>query len=85
MRLHLLKAFWNCGDGQIVEFALVRARLNRNEREVICLMLDECLTQEEVAEKLNYSTRRVQQFCASAAEKLLSIPWVEAYALRLSK
>ena len=85
MRLKLLKAFWSCGDGQIIEFALIRARLNKTEKEVLNLMLDECMTQEEVAERLNYSTRRVQQFWVSGADKLLSIPWVNAYAEELIK
>lgn len=80
MRLKLLRAFWGCGDGQIIEFALLRARLNKTEEYVIRMMLDECLTQEVVAENLHYSTRRVQQIWYSGADKLLSIPWVLAYA-----
>ena len=43
MNQKLLKAFWNCGDNQIIEFALTRAHLNRNEKEVIRLLLDECM------------------------------------------
>ena len=79
----LLYDFWNCGDGQIIEFALVRARLNRHEREVVHFMLDECMTQEEVAEAIHYSTRRTQEFWYSASRKLLDIPWVMAYAVML--
>lgn len=41
------------------------------------------MTQEEVAEKLSYSTRRIQDFWYSGATKLLNIPWVKAYALSL--
>lgn len=81
----LLIAFWNCGDNQIIEFAMIRARLNKHEREVIEYMLDECYTQEETAEKMNYSVRRVQDFWYSAATKLLNIPWVKAYATSLSE
>lgn len=81
----LLRAFWNCGDNQIIEFALLRARLNRQEKEVITLMLDECMSQEKVAEKLDFSTRKIQEVWSSAALKLLSIPWVMAYAAELSK
>lgn len=84
MRLNLLRAFWNCGDNQIIEFALLRAHLNRIEREVIHLMLDECMTQEEVAEALNYSTRRIQDAWYSGADKLLNIPWVKAFASELA-
>lgn len=85
MDKELLQAFWNCGDNQIIEFAMIRARLNKHEREVIEYMLDECMTQEETAEKMNYSTRRVQDFWYSAANKLLNIDWVKAYALSLKQ
>lgn len=81
----LLKAFWNCGDNQIIEFALVRAHLNRQEKDVINLLLDECMTQEQTAEALDWSTRKVQEVWYTAAAKLLAIPWVMAYALELSK
>lgn len=76
----LLTLFFNCGDNDIVEFAILRARLNKREKEVIHLMLDECMTQEETAESMNYSTRRVQEFWYSGAKKLLNIPWVKVYA-----
>lgn len=79
----LLYDFFNCGDDQIIQFAIMRAHLNKNERDVIHLMLDECMTQEEVAEKINYSTRRTQQFWYSGADKLLNIPWVLAFAQAL--
>lgn len=79
----LLFAFWNCGDNQIIEFALMRARLNKKEREVLSLILDECMTQEQVAEELGYSTRRTQEYWYSGADKLLCIPWVKAYAKSL--
>lgn len=84
MDRNLLKAFWNCGDNQIIEFALLRARLNKIEKEVVRLSLDECLTQEEIAEMMDFSTRRIQQFWNTAADKLLGIPWVYAYAKELS-
>lgn len=84
MERSLLKAFWNCGDNQIIEFALLRARLNRIEREVVHLMLDECMTQEEVAEELDFSTRKIQDAWYSGADKLLAIPWVQAYAKELA-
>lgn len=82
---NLLTYFWNCGDDTIIQFALQRGHLNRHEREVIHLMLDECMTQEETAEAIGYSTRRTQEFWSSGANKLLSIPWVRAYALELKK
>lgn len=84
MRANLLKAFWNCGDNQIIEYALLRARLNRIESDVVHLILDECMTQEEAAEEMNYSTRRIQEAWYSAMNKLLAIPWVLAYAKELS-
>lgn len=79
-----LRAFWNCGDTQIIDFAMMRARLNRKEKEVLTLLLDECMTQEEAAEELDISTRQVQILWTSAANKLMSIPWVIAYIDYLS-
>jgi len=55
MDKNLLKVFWNCGDNEIIEFALARARLNRLEHEVVSLMLDECRSQEEIAERIGIS------------------------------
>ena len=81
----LLNYFWGCGDSQIIEFAMLRAYLNRHEREVIHLMLDECYTQEQTAEKLGYSTRAIQMYWYSGADKLLNIPWVLAYAKALKE
>ena len=83
MEKELLKYFWNCGDNAIIEFAMLRARLNAKEKKVLEYMLDECLTQEETAEKMGYSTRRVQDFWCSAVKKLLNIDWVRAYAISL--
>ena len=83
MEKELLKLFWNCGDNQIIEFAMLRARLNSKEKLVLEYMLDACLTQEETAEKMGYSTRRVQDFWCSATRKLLNIDWVKAYAISL--
>jgi len=79
----ILSDFWNCGDDQIIQFALMRAHLNRHERDVIHLMLDECMTQEQIAEDLGYSVRRIQEFWYSGADKLLNIEWVKAYAIHL--
>lgn len=84
MNKNLLKAFWNCGDNQIIEFALIRARLNKNELDVIKMSLDECMTQEEIAERLDCSVRKIQDEWYRGAGKLLSIPWVRAYAIELT-
>lgn len=78
--MSLIHNFWGCGDNQLIEFAILRARLNSKEKTVLTLTLDECLTQEEIAEQMGYSVRRVQTFWASANKKLLGIPWVLAYA-----
>lgn len=80
MNQSLLKAFWNCGDNQTIEFAIMKARLNRLEMQVVHLMLDECLTQEEAAEEMDKSVRKIQDYWYSASNKLLNIPWVKAYA-----
>lgn len=85
MDKNLLKVFWNCGDNEIIEFALARARLNRLEHEVVSLMLDECRSQEEIAERMGHSTRKIQDIWYSASNKLLRIPWVYAFAKELSK
>lgn len=79
----LIKHFWNCGDSQIIEFAMMRARLNRQERNVLHLALDELLTQEQIAEELDTSTRNVQKIWASATVKMLNIEWVYAYSFML--
>ena len=73
MEKSLVKFFMNCGDDQIIQFALTRAHLNKLERDVILLMFDECLSQEEVAERMGFSTRRIQEIWYSSAKKLLSM------------
>ena len=83
MSKKMLAAFWGCGDSQIIDFAIERARLNRRERDTVRLILDECLSQEEAAEALNISTRLLQQQWHNAEKKLLAIPWVTAYAVDL--
>lgn len=80
-----LRLLWGCGDSSTIEFAILRARLNRKEKEVINLMLDECMTQEETAEELDISPRQVQILWRDAASKLMSIPWVVAYIEYLEK
>lgn len=84
MNRSLLTFFFDCGDDQIIQFAIQRAHLNRLEKEVIRLRMDECMTQEEIAEAIGYSVRRVQDLWYSGADKLLSVPWVYAYAKELS-
>lgn len=76
----LLKHFWNCGDCQIIDFAILRARLNRREKRALELIYDECLSQEEAAEDMCTSTRNFQNIYYSGSDKLLKIPWVKAYA-----
>lgn len=76
----LIRDFWNCGDGQIIDYAIMRARLNFREKQTLRLMLDECRTQEQAAETMDVSTRCLQAWWYSATDKLLAIPWVAAYA-----
>lgn len=85
MDRNLIKYFWNCGDDQIIEFAMMRARLNRNEKMVLQLSLDECLTQEQIAERMDTSTRNIQKIWSSAGDKLLGIDWVMEYSVALKK
>lgn len=79
----LLYDFFDCGDDQIIQFAIVRAHLNKHEKDIIHLMIDECMTQEQAAEQMGYSVRRTQEFWYSASDKMLLIPWVSAYAQHL--
>lgn len=79
----LVRDLWQCGDNMFIEYAMVRARLNVKEREVLYLMLDECMTQEQVAEYKDVSTRTVQEIWHSATTKILNIPWAYAYAVQL--
>lgn len=79
----LLRAFWNCGDSQVIEFAISRARLNKREEQVVRMAMDECMTQEWIAEQLDVSVRHIQTLWDSALKKLLGIPWVMAYSLSL--
>lgn len=81
----MIRAFWNCGDNQIIEFAIHRARLNKRESDVLRLVLDECKTQEQAAEILDISTRNLQNVWYSACNKILSIDWVIVYAKELLK
>lgn len=81
----LIKTFWACGDSQVIDFAVMRARLDRKEKAVITSMLDDCLTQEETADRLQISVRTVQKLWASGADKLLRIDWLVAYAESLRK
>ncbi len=76
----LIKDFWACGDNQIIEYAILRARLNAHEKEALRLTLDECRTQEQAAENMAISTRSLQKLWYTAADKILAIPWVMAYA-----
>lgn len=76
----LIKDFWNCGDGALIAYSVMRAKLNRVECEALRLLLDECMTQEKAAEAMDISVRRFQTYWYSAADKLLQLPWVVAYA-----
>lgn len=76
----LIKDFWSCGDGALIAYSVMRAKLNRMECEALRLLLDECMTQEEAAEAMDVSVRRFQAYWYSAADKLLQLPWVVAYA-----
>lgn len=81
----LVRAFWQCGDSEIINYAIMRARLNKREKQVLTLMLDECNSQEKTAEIMDVSTRQVQYIWHSAESKLLSIEWVKVYAKYLKE
>lgn len=71
-----IKYFWKCKDISIINLAQDRANLTRNEREVLRLLLTEERTQEQTAEIMELSVRKVQSLWYSATDKLLSIYWV---------
>mgnify|MGYP003298000444 CR=1 FL=1 len=66
-------------------FDIVMNHLNKKEADIVHLLLDECMTQEEIAERMNYSTRKIQDIWYSASRKLIKIPWVYAYARELAQ
>lgn len=80
MDRNLLKYFWNCGDNETIQHALDRAHLTTPEKAIIGFLLDDCITQEQAAEKLDISVRKAQEIWYAASGKILSIPWVYAYA-----
>lgn len=47
------------------------------------LLLDQALTQEQAAEKLQISVRNLQNLWYTGTAKLLNLPWVIAYAKEL--
>lgn len=81
----LIRAFWACGDSAIISYAVMRARLNKNERDALSLILDECMAQEAAAEAMGVSTRSMQSWWRSGATKILSQPWVKTYATELAR
>lgn len=81
----LIRAFWACGDSSIISYAIMRARLNANEREALSLVLDECQSQEMAAESMGVSTRSLQAWWRSGINKILNQPWARAYAKELAR
>lgn len=79
----LIRAFWSCGDSSIIAYAVMRAHLNRNERNVLHLILDECMSQESATEKCGVSTRSVQNWWHTGTGKILRLAWVRSYAADL--
>lgn len=79
----LIRDFWDCGDGTIISYAVMRSRLNQNECRTLRCLLDECMTQEEAAEALGVSTRCLQSWWYSATDKLMKLPWLMAYAKKI--
>lgn len=72
MDKELLKYFWNCGDNQIIEFAMLRARLNIKEKKVLECMLDECLTQEELQKRWDIAQEEYKTFGVRQLESCLT-------------
>lgn len=81
----MIRAFWDCGDSAIISYAIIRARLNANERETLSLILDECQSQEMASESMGVSTRTLQAWWRSGITKVLNQPWVRAYAAELAR
>lgn len=83
MRRRQMRAFWDCGDSGIIEYAIMRARLNDREKKVLIKTMDECKTQEEIAEEMYLSVRAVQGLWYDAQRKIMSLDWVKAYSNEL--
>lgn len=81
----MIRAFWGCGDSDIINYAITRARLNANERETLELVLDGCQSQEMAAESMGVSTRSLQAWWKSGVTKILNQPWARAYAAELAR
>lgn len=56
--MSLIKSFWGCGDNQIIEFAIVRARLNRRERQMESIKTLYPNAYEETLEELKKYTKK---------------------------
>lgn len=78
-----IKAFWNCGDSRIINMSLECVELTDPELKVLKMSLKSCMTQEEIAEALNWSPSYVQKIWYRATDKLLALPWVYCYGKEL--
>ena len=73
MNRSLIKKLWKLGDKQFIDYALSCARLTLRERETVQYLLFDGLTQEQAAEKMNISTRGLQEQLAGNQVRLLKI------------
>lgn len=80
-----MKTFWSCGDRVLIDFAKDKVGLNREEKEVLHLLLDDCRSQEKAAEIMDISRTKVQCYWNTACRKLLSQEWLKIYATVLEK
>lgn len=80
MDRNIVKLFWKCGDIDIINLACDRAGLTTPERQTLNMLLTDCKTQEETAEELGISTRKVQELWYSSCNKILQIYWVHVIA-----
>lgn len=78
----IIKEFWKIADSDLIKLAQDKANLTRYEREVLRLMLTECYTQEQTAEIMEISTRKVQDLWKTACDKILSIYWIKLIAYK---
>lgn len=80
MDTHIIKAFWKCGDQEIIDLACDRADLTQAERKTICLLLTNGKTEKEAAQIMDTSEEEINRVYYSACTKLLGICWVYCIA-----
>lgn len=81
----LVEIFLKCNDEQLIEYALLKAKISVKELRVLKLLINEGVSVPEAAYTMCISTARLQKIWDKASNKLLAIPWLVAYANELKE